>query len=134
MDCDGSDVSGKASVINFLSATIISIPNVFVIGFYASFSRRYGLKPTLLTPVIGNFLFLLFVYLAKIWTSLYKPLIMLGSLISGLSGSRNTFMLATFAYAADVSEPQERSNVFSIIESAIYLARVVCPLTIGRWM
>ena len=160
MDCDGSDVSGKASVINFLSATIISIPNVFVIGFYASFSRRYGLKPTLLTPVIGNFLFLLFVYLAKIWTSWYKPLIMLGnptpfvllqpiyipspshvstsstnttigSLISGLSGSRNTFMLATFAYAADVSEPQERSNVFSIIESAIYLARVVCPLTIG---
>ena len=132
MDCDGSDVSGKASVINFLSATIISIPNVFVIGFYASFSRRYGLKPTLLTPVIGNFLFLMFVYLAKIWTSWYKPLIMLGSLISGLSGSRNTFMLATFAYAADVSEPQERSNVFSIIESAIYLARVVCPLTIGR--
>ena len=131
VDCDGSDVSGKASLINLISATIISVPNVLVIGFYASFSKRFGLKPTLLTPVLGNFLFLSSVFAAKQWSGWYKPLIMLGSLISGLSGSRNTFMLATFAYAADVSAPQERSNVFSVIESAIYLARVFCPLTIG---
>ena len=131
VDCDGSDVSGKASLINLLSATIISVPNVLVIGFYASFSKRYGLKPTLLTPVLGNLLFLSSVFAAKLWPRWYKPLIMIGSLISGLSGSRNTFMLGTFAYAADVSAPQERSTVFSVIESAIYLARVFCPWTIG---
>ena len=131
VDCDGSDVSGKASLLNLASATIISVPNVLVIGFYASFSKRYGLKPTLLTPVLGNLLFLSSVFFAKLWPRWYKPLIMVGSLISGLSGSRNTFMLGTFAYAADVSAPQERSNVFSVIESAIYLARVFCPWTIG---
>ena len=130
-NCDGSDVSAKASLLNLVSATIISVPNVLVIGFYASFSKRYGLKPTLLTPVLGNFVFLCLVYLAKLWPTFYRPLIMVGSLGSGLSGSRNTFMLASFAYAADVSAPEERSNVFSIIESAIYTARVFCPLTIG---
>ena len=80
-NCDGSDVSAKASLLNLVSATIISVPNVLVIGFYASFSKRYGLKPTLLTPVLGNFVFLSLVYLAKLWPTFYRPLIMVGSLV-----------------------------------------------------
>lgn len=130
LDCDSSEVSGKASLVNLASSCAINIPCIFLIGFYASFANKYGLKPTLLSPVIGNFIFLGTIVISR-WTKSYFSVLMVGSLLSGLSGGRNSFMMATFAYAADVSTPGERSEVFSVIESSIYCAKILCPFTIG---
>lgn len=130
VDCNGSDISSKASLINMISSTVINIPCIFIIGFYASFANKYGLKPTLMAPVIGNFLFLSFI-LAAFHMKSFKAVIMLGSILSGLSGSRSTFLMATFAYAAEISTKQERSDVFSVIEASIYCAKIVCPIMIG---
>ena len=41
------------------------------------------------------------------------------------TGSRNTFIMASFTYAADFSSSAERSEVFSVIESAIFMARII---------
>jgi MFS family permease len=128
--CGGPIISGKASLVNLISSFIINIPCVFLIGFYASFAKKYGLKPTLLAPVIGNLLFLVSILVAR-YSKSYFFCIMFGSLVSGLSGGRNCFMMATFAYAANVTSPQERSKVFSVIESSIYSAKILCPFTIG---
>ena len=130
LDCDSAEISGKASLVNLISSCVINIPCIFLIGFYASFANKYGLQPTLLSPVLGNFLFLACILIARKSQS-YYAWIMVGSLLSGLSGGRNSFMMATFAYAADVSSPQERSKVFSVIESSIYCAKILCPFTIG---
>ena len=130
IDCDNSDVSGKSSLISLISSCIINIPCILMIGFYASFANKYGLKPTLLSPVLGNFLFLLCIAIAR-YSKYHYSIIMFGSLLSGISGGRNSFMMATFAYAADVTSLEERSDVFSVIESSIYCAKIFCPLTIG---
>ena len=130
IDCDNSAVSGKSSLINLISSCIINIPCILMIGFYASFAGRYGLKPTLLSPVLGNFLFLTCIAIAR-YSKFHYSVIMFGSLLSGISGGRNSFMMATFAYAADVTSPKERSDVFSVIESSIYCAKIFCPFTIG---
>ena len=130
VDCDSSDVSRRSSLVNLMSSCIINIPCIFLIGFYASFASKYGLKPTLLSPVIGNFLFLSCIAISR-HSKFHFSVIMFGSLLSGISGGRNSFMMATFAYAADVSSPQERSKVFSVIESSMYCAKIFCPFTIG---
>ena len=130
IDCTSTAVSEKASLVNLISSFTINIPCVFLIGFYASYAKKYGLKIALLTPIIGNLLFLTTILAAR-HTKAYFSTVMIGSLISGLSGGRNCFMMATFAYAADVTTTQERSKVFSVIEISIYTAKILCPFTVG---
>jgi MFS family permease len=129
-NCNDSDTSSKASIINMISFTLVNIPCIFIIGFYNSFANKYGLKHALTAPVVGNFLFLSFI-LAAFHMKSYKAVIMIGSIFCGISGSRSTFIMATFAYAADISTQQERSDVFSLIEASIYCAKIGCPITIG---
>ena len=87
-DCDGSATSAKASFVTLLCSLIITIPGLLVIAFYGSFADRYGLKKTLLVPVIGNLIFCGCILLAmwQTFSPFYVNLLLLGSLCSGLSG------------------------------------------------
>jgi MFS family permease len=114
-NCNDSDISSKASILNMIIFTLVNIPCIFLIGFYSSFANKYGLKHTLIAPIVGNFLFLGFV-LAAFHMKSYRAVLMLGSIFCGISGSRSIFLMATFAYAADISTKQERSEVFGVIE------------------
>ena len=150
-----------------LCSLVITIPGLLVIAFYGSFADRYGLKQTLLVPVVGNFLYCGCILLAM-WPSFspyYVYVLLLGSLCSGLSGipfirldstrlqpfwsevwsllltltncmcmsgSRNSFIMASFTYAAVSSPASERSEVFSFIESAIFSARIIGESTALR--
>ena len=131
-ECDSSEVSANASLVSLYSSLIISVPGLFIIGFWGEFADYYGLKITLLCPIIGNLLFLLCMYLALLYPVHYFKILMVGSAISGISGSRGSFIMASFTYAAELSSAAERSDVFSVIESGIYTARIIGPLVVGE--
>lgn len=78
-----------------LCTLIITIPGLLVIAFYGSFADRYGLKKTLLVPVIGNFIFCGCILLAlfQMFSPYYVNLLLFGSLCSGLSGTLPSFLL-----------------------------------------
>lgn len=88
IDCDSSDVSSRASTITLLSSLIITIPGLLVIGFFGSFANRYGLKRTLVVPVLGNFIYsgCIFLSMQQWMSSYYVGILLFGSLCSGLSG------------------------------------------------
>jgi len=130
-DCDDASISAQASIISLLLSFIVNIPGLLIIGFYGSFADKYGLKNTLLIPILGNIIFLASIYQAIITPLYFVHILMFGALISGLSGSRNTFIMASFTYAADFSLPEERSNIFSVIESSIFVAKIIGPFVVG---
>ena len=87
-DCDGSEVSSRASTITVLTSLMITIPGLLVIGFYGSFANRYGLKRTLIVPVLGNFIYsgCIFLSMQQFMAPYYVPVLLFGSICSGLSG------------------------------------------------
>ena len=67
---------------------MITIPGLLVIGFYGSFADRYGLKRTLIVPVLGNFIYsgCIFLSMQQFMAPYYVPVLLFGSICSGLSG------------------------------------------------
>jgi MFS family permease len=83
LECDSAAVSGQASIVSLYSSVLIAVPGLFIVGFYGKFADYYGLKMTLLCPVVGNFLFLACMCWALLHPEHYFPILMLGSVISG---------------------------------------------------
>ena len=83
LECDSAAVSGQASMVSLYSSVLIAVPGLFIVGFYGKFADYYGLKMTLLCPVVGNLLFLACMYWALLYPDNYFNILMLGSVISG---------------------------------------------------
>ena len=132
MECDSSLISSKASIFSTYLSVIVGIPGLLLIGFYGSFANRFGLKLTLLVPVVGNIFYLLGIYFSLLFPNYSHLLLTFGSCISGLSGARNTFIMAAFTYVAESSSITERSQLFNILEACIYSSRIVGPLIVGE--
>jgi MFS family permease len=94
-DCDGSYTSAMAASVTLYCSLIITIPGLLVIAFYGSFADRYGLKKTLMMPVLGNFMFCscILLSLSGVMSPFYLHILLFGALCSGLSGDRNVLIL-----------------------------------------
>lgn len=93
-DCDGSYTSAMAASVTLHCSLIITIPGLLVIAFYGSFADRYGLKKTLMMPVLGNFMFCgcILLSLSGVMSAFYLHILLFGALCSGLSGDHNLFI------------------------------------------
>lgn len=95
-DCDGSYTSAMAASVTLYCSLIITIPGLLVIAFYGSFADRYGLKKTLMMPVLGNFMFCgcILLSLSGVMSPFYLHILLFGALCSGLSGNHDLFILS----------------------------------------
>ena len=130
--CDSPLISAKASEIITYNILCATIPEFLVLGLYGLIADTYGVRLTLLIPIIGDLIYLLSIMSALYFhTSYYIVFIIVGSLISGMSGSGPTFLMLSFTYAAKISQISERSGLFSLIEFGVFSVRIFVPVLIG---
>lgn len=86
-------------------------------------SDRFGRRPILLLSLLGIVINYLFLILA---TNL--PLLFVGRVIAGICGASLT---TSFAYVADISEPEERAQNFGLIGAAMGMGFIIGPFIGG---
>lgn len=74
-------------------------------------------------------------YIAATASHYYFQIILLSSFIAGCMGGFNSFNMAIFSYAADITSacPADRGQYFAYLEATNTLAHIVAPLTSGLW-
>lgn len=125
-----------APVLNFLAGRYVSDPTQLawtVSLLFASFSLfqfiatptlgalsdRYGRRPILLISLLGSAVGYVFIGAAgALWV------MFLGRIIDGITGGN---ISTIYAYAADISKPQDRTRFFGLIGSAAGMGFVIGP-------
>ena len=133
-NCDSANVSSRASMINLCTSLISSIPSIILSGFYGSIADRYGRKFAMLFPFGGALIHtLMFYYLALVQPENYALVAIVSALISGLSGGFGVFLMIIFSCVSDITSdaPAERGHSHSIIEAALFIAKIFGPACTG---
>ncbi|XP_046575200.1 solute carrier family 46 member 3-like [Haliotis rubra] len=107
----------------------IQVPAIIVNVVVGSYSDHIGRKMLFILPLLGCICkYVGFMLVVKF--HLHLNFIILGTLLDGFSGSTSTFLLATMAYAADVTKTQT-TRTFAIV---IADSSVATALALGQLM
>ena len=97
---------------------------------YGIISDKIGRKPVILLPMFGV-LFMCTSLLLVDYNVFGLWVMMVQALISGLLGSYFVLITALMAYFADTTEAHERSHVFVVGESVIFVGFAIGPFLGG---
>ncbi|KAJ7098274.1 major facilitator superfamily domain-containing protein [Mycena epipterygia] len=111
-------VQATVAKFNTIITTLTGILTFVTVGWWGSFSDRHGRKRMMGIAVIGQLissLTILFVakYVEQIPGGYW--LLVVDAAFTGLLGGTTAETAATYAYLADVSTPETRSRIFSIV-------------------
>lgn len=111
------------------------VPSILVSIFYGAVSDVKGRRLFMILPALGMIVnqavVLCVVFLPNI---LPLPFLLLGSLVSGVSGSFSVFNFAVYSYASDISATSKRTVQIGILESMTFLGATLSYLIGGRWV
>lgn len=113
----------KAITFNGYMMTCYAIMQFTFSPILGGLGDRFGRRPVLLLSLVGVGIDYLFLSLSNT-----LPLLFLGKIISGISGSSLT---TGFAYTADISPPEKRAQNFGIIGAAIGFGFIIGPFIGG---
>ena len=140
-DCDSAEVSASTGRITLVTQLAQSVPAFLLSGFYSSVANRYGRKLCLIIPLLGPALYasvlLLLLYASEAGLVMsYNDITIyttVGSLLLGLSGSFSTFQMASFSYAADITNKNlaKRGLVYTLLEASLFIGKTVGPISSG---
>ncbi|KAJ6532748.1 major facilitator superfamily domain-containing protein [Mycena vulgaris] len=129
-----SDPAVQAAVAKFTTVinTLMGILTFVTVGWWGSFSDRYGRKKMMGIAVVGQLissLNILFVvkYVRKIPGG-YWLLVVDAGIAGALGGGIVSENAAMFAYISDVSTPEKRSRVFSVVAGFLLAGIGVGPI------
>lgn len=131
-----TDCSTEKSVIantaewSGLLLTALGLSSCFTSGTIASLSDIFGRRIILGLAAFGQAMNAIIVLVAVMF-NLSPYWFLLGYVINGLSGGYPSFLASAFAYAADLTPPKERSLVFGMAESMLYLGGGFGPVVLG---
>lgn len=106
---------------------------LFSVTLFGPWSDSVGRRPILILPALGMAL-QAGVYLLVMYLKLPVWCLLLGRVLSGLSGDYNLILAGCFAYVADVSSKRERTFQVAILEACLGLAGIVASLIGGEWL
>jgi MFS family permease len=140
-DCDNAHVSARTGRIALITQLAQSIPAFLLAGTYASIANRYGRRICLIIPMLGSAVFAL-ILLAILWAtnngkhfSISELTLYLtgGSILLGLSGSYSVFQMASFSYAADITNKNmaKRGLIYTLLEASLFLGKAIGPPCAG---
>ncbi len=133
-DCTSSDVSKYAAMVDLYLQLSLYLPAFMTAGFYGLMADRLGRKLTMLIPLTTYLLYLscilgIVYFQPKYW----NVLLIMACILFGCSGAYNTFSMALFSYASDITTPSDRSYYFALIEGSLFVSKVLGPLVGGVW-
>lgn len=133
-DCTSSDVSKYAALVDLYLQLSLYFPAFMTAGFYGLMADSLGRKLTMLIPLT---VYLIYVS-CLIGIVYFQPtnwifLLIMASILFGCTGAYNTFSMAIFSYASDVTSPGDRSYYFALIEGSLFVSKVLGPLIGGVW-
>ncbi|XP_007441716.1 proton-coupled folate transporter [Python bivittatus] len=105
---------------------------LFSVTLFGPWSDSAGRRPALILPALGMALQAA-VYLAVMYAELPVGYLLVGRVLSGLSGDYNLVLASCFAYVADVSDRRARTFRVAILEACLGLAGMAASVLGGRW-
>jgi len=160
-DCNSANVSSDASLLALYSELVWNIPAVLLSGIYGQLLDRAGRKMIMTVAILGYLLYFSTIFaIAMTKTQHYFELVLLSSFVAGCMGGFNSFTMAMFAYATDITMVEgerereregggggdgksqatvtqtmmeQRVFYYSIIDAVLSAAKVVAPYCSGTW-
>ena len=141
IDCNSAAVSSSTGRMTLITQLVQSVPAFLLSGFYSSVANRYGRRACLIISLLGPTLYasvlLLLLYASESGMVMsYADITAYttaGSLLLGLSGSFSCFQMASFSYAADITNKNmsKRGLVYTLLEASLFIGKVVGPASAG---
>lgn len=135
-DCNCSRVSSEASLINLYFSLAANIPAFLLSGFYGSLADVYGRKFCIIVSMSGYLIYAVALLFIEVYRPVYyKAIFIACAFVLGATGSFAVFQMAVFSYAADIthSAREKRGVIYSLLESCLFFAKIVGPLSAGLW-
>ncbi|XP_063150946.1 proton-coupled folate transporter [Candoia aspera] len=105
---------------------------LFSVTLFGPWSDSVGRRPILTLPAVGMALQAA-VYLVVMYAELPVGYLLVGRVLSGLSGDYNLVLAGCFAYVADISARPARTFRVAILEACLGLAGMAASVLGGRW-
>ncbi|XP_058019898.1 proton-coupled folate transporter [Ahaetulla prasina] len=105
---------------------------LFSVTLFGPWSDSVGRRPVLILPALGMALQAA-IYLVVIYAELPVGYLLVGRVLSGLSGDYNLILAGCFAYVADVSDRTARTFRVAVLEACLGLAGMVASVLGGQW-
>uniref|UniRef100_A0A8C6VFD9 Proton-coupled folate transporter n=1 Tax=Naja naja TaxID=35670 RepID=A0A8C6VFD9_NAJNA len=105
---------------------------LFSVTLFGPWSDSVGRRPVLILPTLGMALQAA-IYLVVMYAQLPVGYLMVGRVLSGLSGDYNLVLTGCFAYVADVSDQSRRTFRVAVLEACLGLAGMVASVLGGQW-
>jgi MFS family permease len=131
-NCSVPVVSAEAEVWNQWMLVGVSAPGIVMCALFGALSDHYGRR---LPFIVSTLAVTVQTLIQAFGVRLELPLmVFVGAQIAcGLAGSFSTFLMASFAYVADVSDASERSRAVSTCEAMLFIGGCIGP-AIGGWL
>lgn len=97
---------------------------------------RFGRRTILFVPMIGlTICKILYFFVTYFRWSYYLYVLLAANFIQGCSGGGGVFQMGIFTYASDITENnlEFRTQLFSILESILFIAKIIGPVLGGLW-
>ncbi|XP_061461113.1 proton-coupled folate transporter [Rhineura floridana] len=105
---------------------------LFSVTLFGPWSDSVGRRAVLLLPALGMALQAA-IYLVVMYLQLPVAYLLLGRILSGLSGDYNLVLAGCFAYVADVSDRRRRTFRVAVLEACLGLAGMAASILGGQW-
>ncbi|KAJ3056613.1 hypothetical protein HK097_005537 [Rhizophlyctis rosea] len=107
-----------------------TIPALISVPLYGVLLDRIGRRPILMIPIVSAFLGLLaLISVAQFGMGPYVLLV--SNFLQGCMGSIAVLVMATFAYIADTTTPNRRTQTFVYVEAALFVGLTAGPFCGG---
>ncbi|XP_077167485.1 proton-coupled folate transporter [Paroedura picta] len=105
---------------------------LFSVTLFGPWSDSVGRRPVLILPALGMALQAA-AYLLVMYLELPVGYLLVGRILSGLSGDYNLILAGCFAYVADVSDKHSRTFRVAVLEACLGLAGMAASIIGGQW-
>ncbi len=113
-----------------LGSFCISLLTVPLLGAWSDVAGR---RPVLILSNLGMGLQAA-IYLVVMYLKLPVAYLLVGRLVSGLTGDFNAILSACFSYVADVSDRESRTLRVAVLETCIGISGMLASVIGGHWL
>ncbi|KAF9353096.1 hypothetical protein BGX26_009117 [Mortierella sp. AD094] len=127
-ECQAPEIQAFTAKTLGIIEVIGGVAAMLTIGYYASLSDKHGRIRIMIMGFVNNlFMLTAMIAMGKWWDQIGLPLLVISSLVSGLTGGIGLAGTMSLAYAADCTDPSKRSLVYSWLHAGLFMGLAIGP-------